>query len=335
MEYRKLGKNGLVVSALGLGCMGMSPETYGPTDQQSAKNTINYAYENGVTLFDTADIYGNGENERFLGPILGGLQRDKIVVATKCGLKEQETGLQINNTPEYIQQACDESLKRLGIDYIDLYYLHRYNPETPIEHSMQAMLALINAGKIRYVGLSEVDAPTIEHAYKILGDKLVAVQTEYSMMNYLAAETILPTCRKLGISFVPFSPIARGLLAGHITDPKVFKEHKEFDFRSILPQFQGECFEQNLRLIEAVKAIATKKHCTPAQLSLAWLLAQGEDIVPIPGTQKVNHLKENIAAAELKLSSDDLNLLAKARQTNPIKGARYPQALMEIFNLEV
>jgi aryl-alcohol dehydrogenase-like predicted oxidoreductase len=218
MKFRKLGKSGLKVSNLGFGCMGLS-EGYGITDIESAKKVIHEAYKSGINFFDTADVYGSGENEKLLGGEIKAF-RDSIVVATKCGLQKQGNGLVVNNTKSYIKQACDSSLQRLEIDTIDLYYLHRHNPETPIEDAMHTMKELINEGKIRFVGLSEVDAETIDKAHHVLGNKLVAVQSEYSIVNHAQAESVLPTCRKHGIAFVAFSPIARGLLSGKITDTK-------------------------------------------------------------------------------------------------------------------
>jgi len=327
MKYRTLGKSGPKVSALGLGCMGIS-EFYGPTDEKTGIEVIQKAYEKGINFFDTADMYGRGANEVLLGKAITSF-RDDLIIATKCSLERIGDELNVNNDPSYIKNACLASLKRLNIDVIDLYYLHRYNPIIPIEVSMQAMLALIKEGKIRYVGLSEVDGEIVERAHHILGDKLVALQSEYSIVNRKPADIALPTCRKLGIAFVPFSPIARGLLSGKVTDSTTFVQSKAFDFRSILPQFQPEAYKSNLNLIEAVSAIAKRKHCTPAQLSLAWLLAQGDDIIPIPGTKRIDYLQENIKSLEVHLSPEDLNELAQAMKDNPVKGNRYPDKLLE------
>lgn len=332
MKYLQLGK-GPLVSALGLGCMGMS-ENYGPTDENLAVEVIRQAFKQGVTFFDTADAYGKGHNEILVGKAVKPF-RDQIIIATKCGIQHVGKELKINNTPDYIKQACHDSLERLGIGTIDLYYLHRYNPEVPIESSMEAMLELINEGKIRYVGLSEVDAETIERAHQVLGDALVAIQTEYSIVNRAQAEAVLPICKKLGIAFVAWSPLARGLLSGKIRDAKVFKESKAYDFRSVLPQFQDEALQENLRLVEAIETIAKKKNCTPAQLSLAWLLAQDDQIIPIPGTKKLEYLHENLGAMDVHLTPEECDTLNSAIEENPIKGARYPEALMKIFNLKL
>lgn len=331
MKFRKLGKKGPLVSALGLGCMTMT-ESYGPTNEKSGLETIEIAYENGVTFFDTADMYGSGANEKLVGKAIKHF-RKKIVIATKCGIEYVDQGLKINNTPQYILKACENSLKRLEIDVIDLYYLHRYNPEIPIEESMQAMLKLIEEGKILHVGLSEVDGPTLERAHRLLGDKLVAVQTEYSILNRSVAEAILPTCRKLGVAFVAYSPIGRGLLSGKIKDSKIFSASSEFDFRSMLPQFQSEAFKDNLGLVEAITALSKMKNCTPAQLALAWLLAQGEDIIPIPGTKHAEYLTENLQALNIILSPNDLKMIDEAIRQNPVKGNRLPEELLKVFHL--
>jgi aryl-alcohol dehydrogenase-like predicted oxidoreductase len=332
MKFSKLGKSGLNVSALGFGCMGLS-EGYGVTDLESAKKIIHETYKSGINFFDTADVYGSGENEKLLGEEIKSF-RNSIVVATKCGIQKQGNGLVVNNTKEYIKQACHNSLQRLGIDTIDLYYLHRHNPETSIEDAMHTMKELINEGKIRFVGLSEVAAETIERAYKVLGNKLVAVQSEYSIVNHVQAEGVLPTCRKHGIAFVAFSPIARGLLSGKITDTKAINLEPAKDFRSILPQFQADKLKHNLQLVNELTKFAQNKKCTPAQLSLAWLLAKGEDIIPIPGTKNVNYLKENIAAITVSLSQEDLKVLEKIIKSNPVQGERLPEGLMKALHMK-
>lgn len=331
MNYRKLGKNGPCVSALGLGCMGMS-EFYGEPDEKSGVDVIQQAYHAGVNFFDTADMYGRGKNEALLGRAVASF-RSKVVIATKCGIQRIDDDSRINNDITYIKKSCHKSLKQFNMETIDLYYLHRYNPEVPIEVSMQAMLELINEGKILYVGLSEVDGEILERAYSVLGDKLVALQSEYSIVNRKAAEISLPVCRKLGIAFVPFSPIARGLLSGKIKDAQPFAASKAFDFRSIHPQFQPEALKANMSLIEAVCSIAKEKNCTPAQLSLAWLLAQGEDIIPIPGTKRIDYLNENLKALEIQLSSEDIAIIDKIIRENPVKGERYPEAIKKISYL--
>jgi aryl-alcohol dehydrogenase-like predicted oxidoreductase len=331
MKYRKLG-HGPWVSALGLGCMGMS-ESYGPYDENLSIEVIRQAFNQGITFFDTADAYGNGHNEILLGKAVKPF-REQVVIATKCGIDQVGEKIRINNTRDYIKQACDKSLERLGFETIDLYYLHRYNPDVPIEDSMRTMQELINEGKIRYVGLSEVGADIIERAYKILGNRLVAVQTEYSIVNHAQAEAVLSTCKKLEIAFIAWSPLARGMLSGKLRDDKVFTESQAYDFRSILPQFQGEAFRENLHFVDAIAAIAEKKQCTSAQLALAWLLAQ-ENVIPIPGTKKLEYLQENIKAINIDLTVDELEAINEVIQENPISGARYPDELMKLFNLSL
>ncbi len=335
MKYRKLGKKGPLVSSLGLGCMVMT-ESYGASDKKADERIIQKAYEKGVNFFDTADVYGQGANEELLGKAVKAFRKD-IVIATKCGIQIDPNNFShsINNHPNYIHQACDASLKRLGMERIDLFYLHRFNPEVAIEDSMGAMLQLIEEGKILFVGLSEVNGDILERAHRVLGDKLVALQTEYSIANNAVAKKVLPTCRKLGVGFVAYSPLGRGLLSGSIRNAKVFQDSSEFDFRSILPQFQPDTYEENLHLVEAITSIAKKKNCTAAQLSLAWLLAQGEDIVPIPGTKRENYLLENLKAVDLQLSANDLAAIDEAIRKNPIKGARYTEDLLKIFHLKV
>lgn len=320
MKQRQLGKGGPKVSAMGLGCMGMS-SFYGPTDEKSAIQVIERAYEEGITLFDTADMYGNGANEILLGKAVKNF-RNKIIVGTKCGIEWDGKELKVHNSPEYIQRACDASLKRLGIDTIDVFYLHRFNPAVPLENSMQAMLDLISNGKIRYVGLSEVDGGTLEKAHRILGDKLVALQSEYSILNHTAPEPVIPICRKLKIAFVAHAPLGRGLLTGKFKDPRAFTESGAFDVRSISPQFQGDAFENNLHLVDGLETIAKKKRCTLAQLALSWLLALGEDIIPIPGTKRLDYLIENLGALNVNLSKEDLSAIDQVIKSHPIQGQR-------------
>lgn len=329
MKYCNLGKNGPLVSALGYGCMSLSSGVYGKTiDRNDAINLIGDIYHQyGVTFFDTADMYGMGHNEELLAEASKEF-RDKIIVATKCGIVVNSDGtLDINSTPEYIKQSCDGSLKRLKTDYIDVYYMHRHNPETPIEEVARSMQNLIDAGKIRYVGLSEVNPDIIRKAHNILGDKLVAVQSEYSIRNYIAGDISLPVCRELGISFVPFSPIGRGFLTGKLTNSKSFGQTQEYDFRNDLPQFKSENFVQNFALIKALNDFAVAKNCTTSQLCLAWVLAQ--DTIPIPGTTNSDHFAENIKALDITLSADDLKNLEQICRDNPQIGTRFPEELMK------
>jgi aryl-alcohol dehydrogenase-like predicted oxidoreductase len=322
MKQRQLGKNGPKVSALGLGCMGMTG-FYGEADESLATHVVQRAYEEGVTFFDTADMYGNGANEILLGQAIKTF-RNKIVLATKCAIEFDGVTLKVHNSPEYILEACDASLKRLQTDVIDVFYLHRFSGEMPIENSVQAMIELINKGKIRYVGLSEVDSETLKKAHAVLGDKLVALQSEFSILNHKDAEAILPTCRKLGISFVAFSPLGRGLLPGKQRNADVFFNSKALDVRAFSPQFQRDTFPHNLHLVDALQPIANKKKSTTSQLSLAWLLSKGEDIIPIPGTKRMEYLIENLKAVDVSLSDSDLLAIDNAIQSNPIQGVRLP-----------
>lgn len=249
-------------------------------------------------------------------------------------MERTATDFKIVNTAEHVKQSCDESLTRLDTDYIDLFYLDKYNPETPIETPMQAMLDLIREGKIKYVGLSEMTPANIERAYRVLGDKLVAAQTEYSMLNRDAGHATLKECRKFGLTLVAYSPVGRGFLTGTIQNPETFVQSKEFDFRSMLPQFQKENFDKNSPILEIVRDIAQKNHCTPVQVALAWLLAQGEDIVPIPGTKRIQYVDENAAASDILLSAEDLKNINSTLQETTIHGSRYPEGFLETFHLE-
>lgn len=317
MQHRKLRE--LTVSALGLGCMGMS-EFYGEADEQESIRVIHRALDLGVTFLDTADMYGVGRNEELVGRAIRG-RRDEVVLATKFGNVRGPNGerLGINGRPEYVRQACDASLKRLGVDHIDLYYQHRVDPDTPIEETVGAMAELVQAGKVRFLGLSEASAATLRRANAV--HPITALQSEYSLWTRDPEEEVLPTCRELGIGFVAYSPLGRGFLSGQFRSPEDLPAD---DFRRHNPRFQGENFQKNLRLVEAVQDMAREKGCTPSQLALAWLLAQGNDIVPIPGTKRVRYLEENLGALDVHLNADDLAQLEAVFPLGAAAGERYP-----------
>jgi aryl-alcohol dehydrogenase-like predicted oxidoreductase len=322
MQYRRLGKSSLVVSALGLGCMGMS-QSYGATDDVESVATLNQAIDRGITLLDTADMYGGGANEELLAPVLA-KRRNEIVLATKFGNMRQPDGrfLGVNGKPEYVQWACDESLKRLKITTIDLYYLHRVDTSTPIEDTLGAMSRLIEQGKVRYLGISEASAKTIRRAHATY--PLTALQSEYSLWTRDPEGEILDTCRELGIGLVPYSPLGRGFLTGQVKSA----EFGPKDFRRISPRFQGENFQKNLALVERVEKLAAEKGCTPAQLALAWVLAQGDDIVPIPGTKRRTYLDQNLGALDVKLTPEELKQIDGLFARGAAVGARYPDEYM-------
>ena len=324
MEYRELGKNGLKVSALGLGCMGMS-QSYGQGNEEESVATIHRAIELGVTLFDTADVYGAGANEILVGKALKPF-RNKVMIATKFGNVRTADGtrLGINGKPEYVRQACEASLKRLGIDTIDLYYQHRVDPNTPIEETIGAMSKLVEEGKIRFIGMSEASAKTLRRANKV--HKVTALQSEYSLWTRDVEKEILPTCRELGIGFVPFSPLGRGFLTGQVKDTSAFGEK---DFRKDNPRFVGDNFKKNLDLVKKLEDMATARKCTAGQIALAWVMAQGSDIVPIPGTKRRKYIEENVAAVDLKLSRDDLARLNQIAPMGVAAGARYTDEMMK------
>jgi len=319
METRRLGSRGLEVSAVGLGCMGMS-EFYGATDEDEAVATIHRALELGVTLIDTADIYGPFTNERLVGRAIAG-RRDAVVLATKFGNVRREDGswVGIDGRPEYVHSACDASLKRLGVEHIDLYYQHRVDKKVPIEETVGAMAELVQAGKVRHIGLSEASPETIRRAHAV--HPITALQTEYSLWSRDPEERLLPTVRELGIGFVAYAPIGRGFLSGRFRSPDDVGD--EGDFRSRHPRFQGDNFRRNRELVERLEALAAEKGVTPAQLALAWVLHQGDDIVPIPGTKRRTYLQENVAAVEIELSQEDLARIDEAAPRGVTAGDRY------------
>jgi aryl-alcohol dehydrogenase-like predicted oxidoreductase len=318
MKTRQLGNQGLIVSELGLGCMGMS-EFYGTCDEAESIATIHRALDLGITLLDTADMYGPFTNEQLVGKAIKD-RRDRVVLATKFGiLRSEDKGWGgVNGSPEYVHQACDASLQRLGIDYIDLYYQHRVDPNVPIEETVGAMAELVQQGKVRYLGLSEASAATIRRAAKV--HPISALQSEYSLWSRDPEDEILPTIRELGIGFVAYSPLGRGFLSGQITNPDDLAAD---DYRKNSPRFQGENFNKNLQLVDRVREIAALKGATPGQLALAWLLAQGNDIVPIPGTKRRAYLEENIAAVNITWSQSERDRIDEVAPKGIASGSRY------------
>lgn len=327
MKIKNLGSQGLKASALGLGCMGMS-EFYGETDESESIRTIHRALELGITFLDTADMYGPYTNEELLGKALAG-KRDQVTLATKFGVVRTPNSATrgFNGKPEYVQQACEASLKRLKTDVIDLYYLHRIDPETPPEITVEAMGKLVQSGKVKGIGLSEVSPSTLRKMHAIF--PITAVQTEYSLWSRDPEDEILDTCKELGIAFVAYSPLGRGFLTGQI---KKYEDLAMDDYRRNSPRFQGDNFTKNLELVAKLEQLATKKSCTASQLALAWVMAQGDFIFPIPGTKRVKYLEENAGALTVSFTDDELQEINAIVPKGSTAGLRYPENMMKVIN---
>jgi len=327
MKKKKLGSQGLEVSGLGLGCMGMS-EFYGNRDDEESIKTIHHALDLGITFFDTSDMYGPYKNEELLCRAFKGI-RDKVVIATKFGIvRTGDPNVRaINGKPEYVKSSCEDSLKRLGVDYIDLYYQHRIDINTPIEETVGAMSDLVKEGKVRFIGLSEAGPDTIKRAHKV--HPLTALQTEYSLWSRDPEDEIFPVVTELGIGFVAYSPLGRGFLTGRF---KSIDDFEQNDYRKVSPRFQGENFKKNLQLVEIINEIAKAKGVTPGQLALAWVITQDKIIVPIPGTTNAKHLDENVAALEIKITEEELTNINKLLPKGMASGTRYPESMMGLLN---